>query len=40
MVIVPSKDLILVRLGHLENVNGWAALGEWVERVVNLFPDV
>ena len=40
VVIVPSKDLVLVRLGHLADLSGWAPLGEWVERVVQLFPDV
>jgi CubicO group peptidase (beta-lactamase class C family) len=40
VVIVPSKDLVLVRLGHLADLSGWEPLGEWVERVVLLFPDV
>jgi hypothetical protein len=40
VVIVPSKDLVLVRLGHLADLSGWKPLGEWVERVVQLFPDV
>lgn len=40
MVIVPSKDLVLVRLGDLADLSGWEPLGEWVERVVQLFPDV
>ncbi len=35
--IVPSKDLVVVRLGHLDDLSGWAALSEWVEGVVNLF---
>jgi CubicO group peptidase (beta-lactamase class C family) len=39
VVIVPSKDLVLVRLGHLADLSGWEPLGEWVERVVKLFPD-
>jgi len=39
VVIVPSKDLIVVRLGHLETVAGWHALGDWVEHLVALFPD-
>jgi CubicO group peptidase (beta-lactamase class C family) len=37
IVIVPSKDLIVVRLGLLESLDGWRALGEWTERVVALF---
>lgn len=40
VVIVPSKDLVLVRLGHLADLSGWAPLGGWVARVVQLFPDV
>ena len=40
VVIVPSKDLVLVRLGHLADLSGWEPLGAWVERVVRLFPDV
>jgi CubicO group peptidase (beta-lactamase class C family) len=40
VVIVPSKDLVLVRLGHLADLSGWAPLGAWVQQVVALFPDV
>ncbi|MBC7974702.1 MAG: serine hydrolase [Myxococcales bacterium] len=40
VVIVPSKDLVVVRLGHLADLSGWAPLGAWVERIVALFPDV
>ena len=40
VVVVPSKDLVLVRLGRLDDRAGWGALGEWIERVVALFPDV
>jgi CubicO group peptidase (beta-lactamase class C family) len=40
IVIVPSKDLIVVRLGHLDDKIGWHSLGDWVERLVALFPDV
>jgi len=40
VVIVPSKDLVLVRLGHLADLSGWAPLGAWVQQVVQLFPDV
>ncbi|MGZ3425269.1 MAG: serine hydrolase domain-containing protein [Polyangia bacterium] len=39
VIIVPSKDLIVVRLGLLDDRKGWAALGDWVEEVVRLFPD-
>ncbi len=37
-VIVPSKDLVLVRLGHMPEF-GWRALSRWVANVVSLFPD-
>jgi CubicO group peptidase (beta-lactamase class C family) len=37
IVIVPSKDLIVVRLGLLEDRN-FGALGRWVEELVALFP--
>jgi CubicO group peptidase (beta-lactamase class C family) len=40
VVIVPSKDLVVVRLGHLADLSGWQPLGAWVEQVVQLFPDV
>jgi len=40
VVIVPSKDLVVVRLGHLADLSGWEPLGMWVEQVVQLFPDV
>ena len=39
VVIVPSRDLVIVRLGHLADLSGWAPLGAWVQRVVALFPD-
>jgi CubicO group peptidase (beta-lactamase class C family) len=37
VVIVPSKDLIVVRLGLLEDLHGWRALGDWVEHLVAQF---
>jgi len=37
-VIVPSKDLVLVRLGHMPE-RGWRALNRWVASVISLFPD-
>jgi CubicO group peptidase (beta-lactamase class C family) len=39
IVVVPSKDLVLVRLGHFDDKKGFGALGEWVGGVVALFPD-
>jgi len=38
IVIVPSKDLVLVRLGHTPD-SGWLALSRWAANVVALFPD-
>lgn len=40
VVIVPSKDLVLVRLGLFNDFVGWGPLGEWVVGLINLFPDV
>lgn len=37
VIIVPSKDLVVVRLGLLDDRVGWGPLGEWVGGVVNLF---
>ena len=38
VVIVPSKDLVVVRLGLIDD-HDFGALGHWVEQLVNLFPD-
>jgi CubicO group peptidase (beta-lactamase class C family) len=40
VAVVPSKDLVVVRLGRFDDRVGWRALSDWLERVVNLFPDV
>jgi CubicO group peptidase (beta-lactamase class C family) len=37
--IVPSKDLVLVRLGHMREEN-WDALSRWVANVESLFPNL
>ncbi|HET6284107.1 MAG TPA: serine hydrolase [Polyangia bacterium] len=37
IVVVPSKDLVVVRLGLLEGLKGWEALGDWMEKLVALF---
>ena len=39
VVIVPSKDLVLVRLGLLNDFVGWGPLGEWATGLIRLFPD-
>jgi CubicO group peptidase (beta-lactamase class C family) len=38
IVVVPSKDLVVVRLGLLDGLKGWNALGEWMRSLVALFP--
>jgi CubicO group peptidase (beta-lactamase class C family) len=40
IVVVPSKDLVLVRLGLFDDRVGWGALGQWLASVIKLFPDV
>lgn len=37
IVIVPSKDLVIVRLGMLDDRN-FGALGRWMEQLIALFP--
>jgi CubicO group peptidase (beta-lactamase class C family) len=37
--IVPSKDLVIVRLGHLDDAHGWPALGRWLQALVAAFPE-
>jgi CubicO group peptidase (beta-lactamase class C family) len=39
VAVVPSKDLVVVRLGHFDDRVGWRALSDWLERIVNSFPD-
>ncbi len=40
ITIVPSKDLVIVRLGHLDDNRDWPALGRWLQALVAAFPDV
>ncbi|HXU68783.1 MAG TPA: serine hydrolase [Polyangia bacterium] len=40
ITLVPSKDLVIVRLGHLDDNRGWHALGRWLQALVAAFPDV
>jgi CubicO group peptidase (beta-lactamase class C family) len=40
ITIVPSKDLVIVRLGHLDDTHGWPALFRWMQELVAAFPDV
>jgi CubicO group peptidase (beta-lactamase class C family) len=40
IVMVPSKDLVLVRLGHFDDRTGFRPLGDWAQDLVALFPDI
>ncbi len=39
VVIVPSKDLVVVRLGLFDDRVGWRSFGEWMGQIIALFPD-
>lgn len=40
IVIVPSKDLVMVRLGRFEgSTEAWDALGDWATRMAGAFGD-
>lgn len=39
IVVVPSKDLVLVRLGLFEGAEGWDGLGDWATRFIGAFGD-
>lgn len=40
IVVVPSKDLVLVRLGLFDTgAPGWDALGDWATRMIQAFGD-
>jgi CubicO group peptidase (beta-lactamase class C family) len=40
IMVVPSKDLVIVRLGVLPDVEGdWDALGTWTGDIMALFPE-
>lgn len=38
ILVAPSRDLVLVRLGVLDDRVGWAPLREWSQRITKLFP--
>ncbi len=39
--VVPSKDLVIVRLGLMPNSGkNWGALYEWNQEIARLFPDI
>jgi CubicO group peptidase (beta-lactamase class C family) len=39
IVVVPSKDLVMVRLGRFDGPESWDALGDWTTRVIGAFGD-
>lgn len=40
ILIVPSKDMVIVRLGRFEDTGPrWNALGDWLTRLINAFGD-
>jgi CubicO group peptidase (beta-lactamase class C family) len=39
IVVVPSKDLVVVRLGKIDESIGWPVLAKWTGALVDLFPD-
>lgn len=41
IVVVPSKDMVVVRLGRFDNDTGdsWDSLGDWMARLINAFGD-
>jgi CubicO group peptidase (beta-lactamase class C family) len=40
IAVIPSKDLVIVRLGIMSDEKGWDTLGAWLQPIVNAFPDV
>lgn len=41
IVVAPSKDMVVVRLGSFDNQSGqaWNVLGDWTTRLINAFGD-
>jgi CubicO group peptidase (beta-lactamase class C family) len=39
IAVIPSKDLVIVRLGIMSDEKGWDSLGAWLQPIVNAFPD-
>jgi CubicO group peptidase (beta-lactamase class C family) len=40
ITVVPSKDLVVVRLGLLEDEGAWPALLAWLREVIATFPSI
>jgi CubicO group peptidase (beta-lactamase class C family) len=39
IVVVPSKDLVIVRLGKLAGEHTWGRLGRWTDELIGCFPN-
>jgi CubicO group peptidase (beta-lactamase class C family) len=40
IAVIPSKDLVIVRLGMMSGEEGWKNLGAWLQPIVDAFPTV
>ena len=40
VVVIPSKDLVIVRLGLMTDSGAWEALGAWLQPIADAFPSV
>jgi CubicO group peptidase (beta-lactamase class C family) len=40
IAVIPSRDLVIVRLGMMSDEKGWETLGAWLQPIVNTFPTV
>jgi CubicO group peptidase (beta-lactamase class C family) len=40
IAVIPSKDLVIVRLGLMRDEAGWDSLGAWLQPIVAAFPDL
>jgi CubicO group peptidase (beta-lactamase class C family) len=39
IMVIPSKDLVIVRLGLMSDEKGWDTLGAWLQPIVDAFPN-
>jgi hypothetical protein len=39
VLVIPSKDAVIVRLGMMDGEEGWEPLGAWLEQVARTLPD-
>jgi CubicO group peptidase (beta-lactamase class C family) len=39
VMVIPSKDAVIVRLGMMDDGAGWDPLGAWLQQVVDTLPD-